>query len=293
MIGGLLTPLSPNPSPRAYLTGNAAHNLLHLPAFVLITCALFFGLRLKLPWKKSTYWSAILATLIAAATELTQPFIERTASLQDFIANVLGITAGLAFLSAIRYRKKIRPILFSIAVILLCTFATFVPYYQYVQSDLRQHKSFPSLGNFQQPDALFFWRGRLSNSEPSSNLSIENNHLRVRTTSEDWGGVHYIARWEDWTPFHGLRIELINHGEPFELGIRIDGEGNHQKASRLQTSIQLTRGEQNLFIPFNQNLGSKSQCDVILKRVSRLVIHNKQSGSKQDFTLKTVTLSER
>ncbi len=92
------------PSP---LQKDGVDKLQHVLAYGVITFLFLISLRTS-PTILSALLLFLVVSAIGAFDELTQPFVNRTASVADLVADIVGILAVL-FFSTMRRRQFLRP----------------------------------------------------------------------------------------------------------------------------------------------------------------------------------------
>ncbi len=174
-------------------------------------------------WRHPTVTVAVAMVALAAAIELVQPALGRSATWLDLWNSVAGALVALAWRAA---SGRWRPAVALAGGVLF--FAAALPAWQAWQGVFWQRSHFPVLGTFESGAELALWqaRGQGSRVVLSREVALEGEgSLRVESAPGDWGGVKYLAGGMEWRGHRALQLAIYNPGpEPFELELRIDDD---------------------------------------------------------------------
>jgi hypothetical protein len=295
LVAALLCPLPFLRSPLAERLLDSAH----LPLFLGITCwlhALFpsSSRRLRLAGP------AIAAVAIAALGELIQPFTGRSASLLDFRNGIFGVSAACAWI-AVREAQgpRIRYWLVASGSLLLALIAALPAAQEWRGSRLRLLQ-FPLLGDFESESELRLWtpQGGEAAGDFSTHIQFSPEHathgnraLEVRTGQGSWAGVSYAAGDLDWSRYSRLMADFYNPGNSFQLGIRVDDDGDCQSyGQRFDREWTLTPGTNRLEIPIGEMELAPRGRKLHLQSIRRLVFFTGPNAPGRTFFLDHVRL---
>lgn len=259
----------------------------HFPIFIILTLCLFVIARRTFP-----RWPTAIATATAGAlafgTEIIQETVSgRTLSYQDFISNLLGVTVATAGIIAFHPKPGAlsrRTILALAAVTTASLLIVSAPVIQVVRSTRDRDARFPVLGTFEHSWERLFWL-----SQGNTTLSKKDSVLAVQTPGGDWCGLYFLAGHQDWNPYNSIVFDATNHGEPFLLGIRVDGPETNEKKARLTGQVLLKQGTTRYAILLGELAGDRRS--EILRGVTRLVLHTGQGARPTRFSLDNIQLA--
>ncbi|WP_395736449.1 hypothetical protein [Prosthecobacter sp.] len=219
---------------------------MHAPlmAVCTATAARLFGQYLKPA--TSLVMAAAGAIALAALVEWVQPWFGRTASMDDFLWGMGGITAGCAWQGA-----GLIPSMPSrmVAWILAAISAVGPPLMWWTQVMLVQAEArrvFPVLVLDTQPRMHLLWK-----IAPSRREVLQNENALVLSRNADHpGSMHLDTLDRDWTGYAGLEISGTLHAESaVEVGVRLDVGVDGGKRIRAGGWMKPGRGVIQIFWP--------------------------------------------
>ncbi len=224
LLAGAVVPISVERDREFWRTlGDAAHAPM-LAAVALVTLA-----ALPIGWRtrRRLIVAGLISVLVAAAIELGQPFVARTASMTDLINGMLGaagaLSGWLAWTSGGRRARGVHAVL-ALAIVAVVAW----PAWSEWRALRWRERQFPLLGDFEQPVELPLWTtiGRSAGTRIAvvdAPTSHGRSALEVRTVSGQWSGISFNAGAGDWSRMRRLRIDIHNPAaESFILRVRVD-----------------------------------------------------------------------
>ncbi len=265
--------------------GDAAH----FPAFLLLTLLLFSILSPNRPTTFRITASAVIAATLALGTEWLQSFTPgRMASAHDLMANGLGIAAAISGLwlwktntcSGFSWQKKLH-------LLATCVIASALtwPYVQHLSARLNAQKQFPVLSDFHTAGATYLWKTQ--NDAQASLSKHQPASLEVTLpANSDFPGINYLPGPQNWQTYHSLHLTLINPGSTFQLGIRIDDDGDcRQHKSRFNAQRPIKPGENHLIFQLNTIRQAPENRELNLNAVQRLLLFSQKNPQAQKFSI--------
>ena len=218
---------------------------------------LIYGLLPRGPrpdWRRITF-SIAIATILALLTEWLQPLAGRTASSEDLINGLLGITS--ATVGLILWRQPSAwwlRLLHAVGSVLVLA-SLLIPALGELRGILWRVDNFPQLARCEDRAERRLWRGLGGSQIPTVACSADHasegdRSLRVATSGGPWPGVRYNAGNRDWSPYRHWRADVYNPGQATQLNIRIDDDRDcREYDQRFNGSFQLDSGWNQLRVP--------------------------------------------
>lgn len=209
----------------------------HLPLFVLVGWVLVWAVPRR--GFREIGWVVISVGVVAAGTEVAQHYVERDASVGDFLWNLaggaLGVALGRAWLGrgagdrsapASGAPRSPLAILFlgALSVLLFALAAT--PAVRELRVLRHFRDTYPRFGDFETALDIMLWRGLVGSriqrttewsAHGGSALSIVPGRGRVT-------GIGIDGRAFEWTAYDSLSFAVKNASVSFPLSVRIDDD---------------------------------------------------------------------
>lgn len=272
----LLVPLgSPNDPLR--------HDLLdatHLPFFAALTLFLYTTnpLGLVMPGQRRG-GAALLAALIAMATEIVQPLTGREESLTDLFYGSGGIL--LAWL-LLRWAPRFAGwrFLLWIALAGLLSLQVLAGPWRHWQADRWRRAHFPLLADFESPAEMVLWGNPQVGRAFTRNLTLRRSSLQaargkcslhLTAQSANRFGVYFRQDGADWSAFDVLAFDVFNAGARFDLAVSIDDGGPGGVArDRPAALLAIPPGWTHCRLPLRATSSDPKARSLDLRRVSTL-----------------------
>lgn len=263
-----------------------AWNLLHLPAFFILTRSfryLFGGVIDSVP---RLFLTAALAVFVAVGSELVQMNVGRSASFHDLALNGFGIALGILWPGRTDSRSLARKVFCGLLLTSACAFA-FAPALLQGRSEQRWSKQLPLIGDFSDADCRRLWKAQgRAEARPDTN----GEGLRLSVRPGVFGGVNYLPGEQDWSPYSELKLKIFNPGPPFQLGIRIDDHLSATDRSWLSAAAIAEGGESAIVIPLTNASGREGQRAIDFSRTRRLVVFLGEVENPVEFLIVSAVL---
>jgi VanZ family protein len=110
----VLLVLSHRPIPQLVYQAQVFDKWLHFLAFLNLIFLLWFSVRpeSKVHWRSPVVWLLVFVTFAyGAVDEWTQPYFGRTKDIEDFLANALGVSAGLLLFTFMAFWQSLLAVL--------------------------------------------------------------------------------------------------------------------------------------------------------------------------------------
>lgn len=215
--------------------GENLRNLMHVPLFASVTFLLrFLQLSSRLR-PRSLLACGLAALLLAALSEIAQGSTGRTPSAEDLGADLGGIL--LACMILLRGPGPNTVIVRLMLLLAGCGMLALAvrPLCVEVFAERAKREAFPALVDLGHPNGL--WQsqgGTILQVVERENRSGGRGGIQVWMLGGSYEGLrHTIPKGVDTHGYSGLRIETVNPGEAFELGVRIDGRGQERRYASL------------------------------------------------------------
>lgn len=213
-------------------------NLLHVPAFFGLCCALDALVPTTGNLLARRIFVLITALVLAVGTEWAQASLGRSGSWKDLIYDGLGIVLAVVWWRFGRGRGGLARIgvgLVAVGIGWACLWPAWGT--DWAESQQRNH--LPEIGNFSRWETRHLWQ-----AQGSSRVEVDGRGLRVRIWDGRYGGVSFWPGEQDWSNYSVLVLEIENPGNRFELGIRIDDPTSAKRREWISSSTLIERGNQ-------------------------------------------------
>lgn len=270
--------LFPGLGPRNTRWADAMWNLLHVPAFLGVTVALFYMSSSK--WSQWTRRGLALSggVLLALGTELSQTMVGRSGSVDDVMTDCVGIAMGLIWLSTDKKKSLLK---WGTLVILMGLAAAIClgPAASMVLAEYQHRKLFPVIGGFSSVSSKKVWTGH---GTTSLFRSSESDVLEVVFAPGEYGGLWYRPGRQDWSGCSALCLDLFNPGTSYTLGVRLDDRGTESGNSETWYSsiVSVSAGHSRVEIPLEPATGK-----IDLSGITRLVLFRMGQEERLQFTM--------
>ena len=98
------------PIPQLVYKARISDKMLHLVAYLILVFLLWFAVSpdRRVNWRKAVVWWVFLITAgYGGADELLQTFVGRSCDIEDFLANMAGVSGGLILFSFLTFRPAL------------------------------------------------------------------------------------------------------------------------------------------------------------------------------------------
>jgi len=266
--------------------GAGAWNLLHIPAFALVTVCisrLFAGDRNSL---RCRVYSASLAMVAGIASEAIQSQVGRSASFQDLVFDFIGILLAVSWPHRPETWTVTRRGLWVVSILGGITLA-FAPGLRQWLAEDRMRSELPEIGNFLNTDARRLWKAQ---GEAVTKIDSESGALQVSLAPGAFGGINFLPGHQDWSGYSELVINLSNPGSRLLLGVRIDDENSAKDRVWFSDQAEVGEGvsEVRIELPRAGEGGQKREID--LSRTRRLVLFVEKNEIPVEFSIISAVL---
>lgn len=282
VFGVVVALLYPGLRPIKGLWIEALWDLLHLPTFFLVTC--FLHNLWPDSWRG---WGRLgitvtVAFLLALGTEWAQGFLGRSANWGDVAIDAAGIGLGLCWLRTCSDREERFPVWFLVlaaGVGWICLW----PAWGTEWAEARLREQLPQLGDFSRWESRMLWR-----TQGNAQVEKTRDGLGVRIGEGRFSGVSFWSGGQDWSPYQRIVLEILNPGEAFELGVRIDDQDSQESKRWFSTSATIATGERQIEIPLPA--GKEGTPTIDLGAVFRLALFTGLENEEREFVVKSAFL---
>lgn len=262
-------------------------SLVHIAFFFVLTICISILLRSR---KKATVsdgrllWkSGTICLFLAAVTELLQIPSIRTASVFDFFADVAGIVFGSVWLasrrSAISWKGGWSLGLVGMALV----FIAHLPMIAGGMDEAARRRAIPHLLLTDNGDCLWVGQG-------DAQLTVQSHGnqrvLAVDCPSGSYQGIRIdFGKAVDLSAYSEIKFEMINHGEPLELGVRIDRIDADDVEHRSYEALWLEPGDNDLALGLDGFRESGSSFKVV-----RVVVFGGEHAHAHRYSIRAIEL---
>lgn len=253
LLGGMLVPIGFSRDPVFW---DALMNAAHAPLFGLVTLLVRRLHARRESGHRRIVPAIVVASTLAAAIELVQPYVGRSASLMDWIYGTLGAAAAGAGIVAWRWSTRRA---YRVTHVLLCTvIAGFVlgPVVSARRAIHLREQSFPTIADFERGVEIKLWSAhggrpgaRTAIRRARANASSGDWSLHVEPRPGGWPGVAVQLGRSVWREYRSLEMDVFNPNEAFDLTVRVDDRRTRRDRSRFQRSLTVLPGRNRLAIP--------------------------------------------
>ncbi len=258
-------------------------NTAHLPAFAILTLALFFNFPRKFGnWRYLIIFT--LSIVLAIAIEWIQARIGREASWADVGLDLVGII--LALCGIYLWQKTDKAMLrwgysfFALGIIIFFSYPTAIKGY----SIYWQQQQFPMLGDFESKMDLYAWQAQGGSAEYPTRIELQadnathgNQALRVIFGQGNWAGVYFSAYDADWSDYKYFELDVFNpDAQDFGFSIRIDDDDQRAISSyyhRFNYTQTIHPGMNKIRIPVHTIMTRPKNRNLNIKAIRRLILY--------------------
>ena len=220
--------------------------------------------------------------------EVAQKFVERHPSVDDIIANSVGLLAGTLYCLSLRIRHRwIR--LTGMPVAMLILISTSINHFQELVECAWQRQEFPLLASFERSLELAAWtpHGATVKSDTTW-ASMGSQSMQIESSGDRQPGAVMVWPVPNWSDYSTLKFDLFNpEASAVTVGVTISDE-DHAKhlwepSDRFNWSVELMPMQiKSISIRLQDVASSPETRSLDLTRVSNLNIfmQNSPPGSK-------------
>jgi hypothetical protein len=295
--------------PDSTLIWREALNFGHVPLFGLVSLALLgiasIVLGDKLAPQRHYAIALSWAVFLGGVSELLQVYIDRNASLVDFVRNLAGAVSALALAATVdrRFgasgpwkRESLKWVLRAVASLILL--AALSPVVIAFEVHRQRDSRFPYLFRFASRLELPLIRAIHATIEltaPPSDWEIGAQRYvgKVSCQAVRYPGVAFHEFHQDWGAFRYLDLDLYLAGEPgVTLVVRIEDDlENPTYHDRYNGSFDLQPGPTHLHIPLDEVRAAPKSHDLNMRRIKKIIIFVRKPGRPVTFYLSDLKLS--
>ena len=299
LLGVPLAALSPYQTERYRALWLVLSDAMHLPLFGLFAIGVFFALP-----NKPARWPVRYVATVAIAyptlilIEIVQPLFDRTARIEDAVAEMLGVALALGGIY-VWERRTTRFLRIGYAgLIVAILFWLFVPVWDEAGTVAWSHQHFPVLGDFEDAVELRLWRVQSDVGGEPTSVSLSETHatsgrksLEVRTGWGSWHGVRYdTGLHSDWQAFRELRFDVYNPGRPFHLRLRVKDADRRGSDAKFIREFDLQPGWNDIRVPLADMMEGGQTRELDLSEITQLSIYTGEHEPGRVFFLDHVRL---
>lgn len=246
------------------------------------------------------YVSALVVSmLLALLVEEVQPFVGRTASLEDFINGGFGILIALSGLWLWNQQDTRTLKLFYFLVSVLIVVNALRPAWHEWKVISWRDANFPVLADFEDEIELSLWRTQAGGKGEPTRISLTRDNathanlsLAVHTGGGSWAGIAYRASNLDWHQFSKLSLDVNNPAEPFVLHVRIDDDGDVSKyGMRFEKAYPLSSGLNKIEIGMDEIENGPRRRKLNTRMIDRLILFTGKNEPRRSFYIDNLILS--
>jgi hypothetical protein len=269
--------------------GSAAWNLLHIPAFALVTfCILrFFGDDRNS--FQCRFYSASLAIAMGIASEAIQARVGRSASFQDVILDFLGVLLAVSWPHRPETWTVLRRSLCG-GVILAGIALAFASGLRQELAEQRMRSRLPEIGNFKSMDGRCLWQ---TQGGATSRVDNGSGALELRLVAGDFGGINFLPGNQDWSGYSELVMKFFNPGPRLDLGLRIDDDISANDRIWFSDRVELTEGLSEVRVDLRRRRPEVSDQERVIdfSRTRRLVLFIERTEDPVEFSIISAVLN--
>lgn len=253
----------------------------HVVVFSLISFVLYYQLSITKPFLNKTiiyFIVFVIAMSFGAIVEMLQGVTQRETSLEDIYRNMIGILAGLCFVTGFDLKNKSyrRAIALCLLVGSCLIIMGLYPLIQMSGHYIDRAKAFPVITAFhEQWSSSFILFNNAEILKDSTIKGSKNSRLYlIRFNQGRYPGVSVIEPEPDWSKYDDLRFTIFSRYEKsIELVLRVhDKKHNQEHADRFNKKLYLRQGINEIEIslkdikhgPINRELDLSNVAGIIL-----------------------------
>ncbi|GEM_PF-2682646 len=263
------------------------HNGLHAPGFGIVALLTYLLLRLSFGFRTAMLAALVFASGLAFLSELAQYFGERDASLEDLVADLIGIAGFLT--PALLLDRNVRAYAGaagSAVLSIVCASALYFslePILSGASTLYQRALHFPALATFDSDWELHVFRPlnhtpiRLQPAENGA-LSGAGGRIAVLEMSDvDYAGL-IIDAYPDWRGYDVLTFVAATDGvDELTITVRIhDVHHNDRWNDRFNTQLVVTRNAQRFEIPLDAvHHGAHREMD--MEQLAQVIVYARRT----------------
>ena len=232
----------------------------------------------------------VLTFCFGVAIEFIQAKVGRDSSWADVALNMLGVTAGLCVLGALKYGKTARGFLCVAVVLTACLIAFYEPY-KWAKALHYRNSSFPTLVDFSNAEVNKFAQGNYGTSVRMIEMPTEESFaggkvLQVYFSNKGvWPGWKLVYPYPDWSDYSRLSFRIFSPGkEPVDIVFRVNDElHNNHYNDRFNKSLTVKPGLNQFSIALDDIKNAPEYRTMDMSKVGQLVWFAVRPDN--DFTL--------
>jgi hypothetical protein len=279
---------------------NAVFDLAHAPAFFLIFLLVAGFLdpasigfsrssRAVLPLTPRRLLLISGLLFVGGVTcEIAQKFVARHPSVEDIIANSVGLMAGTLYCLSLRTRERWYRLTGIPLAMLILIYPSIIHVRELVEC-VQQRQEFPLLASFERRLELAAWTAHGANvTLDSAWASLGSQSMRIESYSDHHPGAVMVWPVPDWSNYSSLKFDLFNpENRAVAVGVTISDEDHvehlWEPSDRFNWSVELLPMEVKSIVIRLEDVASSPETRAMdLSRVSNLNIfmQNSPPGSK-------------
>lgn len=292
---------------QSYILSSAFENLLHPYGFACVTAFLLYVLYPSVQHSSRKHKIILLLSTtvfsvgIGLASEITQRYFNRDASLEDLLNDTIGSVAGaLLFISIHRYsfikNKLLRLIILGTGILILLY--TSVPFTKVAFAVYCRNHQHPVLFGFEKQWEQTFIDARNSTvsivNDTTLRSDTKNNHsLRVDFHDRRFSGVTFSDVYPDWSKSDTFSFTLYSLSDSsYALFIRInDSDHTNEYADRFNSGIQVNPGNNHYAFAINDIAKSLKTRTMNLNKVETIMLFGNKNNSGKSILLDSIRLN--
>jgi hypothetical protein len=256
---------------------------LHGPGFAFVTVLIVAFLRLFRHGAVNYRLAGLLAMSIGVLSEAAQVFFPRDASIEDLIADCLGVIAGLGFVAlldpSVRKRLKRRNLIGAGIATFFAIALTFIPTLFYGYAAISQWHAMPRILTFEEnwEYAIYqqTWWTRPKRLSPPE--SWPKTH-QVSALATETGRYRILIRIEttpDWTANRSLNFVASSATQDsikVQLIVRQHPDKNRRRKGVFRKTLEVDSTYKQFKIPLTEIMNAADNAPLDLGRVSSIAI---------------------
>lgn len=295
MLAGLIFPF-----PMTGRSWNAVFDLAHPPAFFVIfllvagfldPASIGFSRSSRAVLHLTPRRLLLISGLLfvgGVTCEIAQKFVARHPSVDDIVANSIGLMAGTLYCLSLRTRERWYRLTGIPLAMLILIYPSIAHVHELIEC-VQQRQEFPLIASFERRLELAAWTAHGATvTLDSAWASLGSKSMRIESYSDHHPGAVMVWPVPDWSDYSSLRFDLFNpETRAVTVGVTISDEDhvNHlwEPSDRFNWSVELLPMEVKSIVIRLEDVASSPETRAMdLSRVSNLNIfmQNSPPGSK-------------
>ena len=272
------------PLPKTGRAVNILFDCAHAPVFALLSYSLHRQFSARAPYRSSIRFLLVpgTAVFLGITSELIQEWTGRTASLQDIVANVLGVAAGSIWFRHESVRSK-RPDRLVAAILVT---ASWILPASAIFDVYRQRQEMPLIASFEDELEMSRWSQQDCKWERVPSRATHGHFaLSVQLKPSNYPGIALNTPVADWSGYETLAFDaFVEDFVTVELGLKVhDAPHNGDVRDRYNGWIVLERGATTVRVSLDEVLEAPQGRPMDLTRIKRLQLYAVQPTQPQSF----------